>query len=229
MGRPLAASPRFAVFDCDGTLVDSQYVITETMNRTFADYGLPVLGREATRRVVGLHLPEAIAALVGEAPQGASFEDMAEVYKQHFFALRESGDFHEPLFDHVGDVLEALAGAGVVLGVATGKSRRGLEYVLEKHDLAKFFSCLKTADDGPGKPHPKILEDAMAEVGADPAGTVVLGDTTFDILLANNAGARAIGVEWGYHDASELTAAGAAGLVGSFRDVPHALEELWHR
>lgn len=227
MGRNLPDNLRFAVFDCDGTLVDSQYVIAQTMNRTFEDFGLAALEREQIRRIIGLHLPEAIAELVGEAPSGTSFDEMAEAYKRHFFQLRESGDFFEPLFDHVESVLKVLAEDNVVLGVATGKSRRGLEYVLEKHGLRGLFSCLKTSDDGPGKPHPQILVGAMAEVGARPEGTVVLGDTTFDILLAKNAGAGALGVDWGYHEGDELMAAGAAKLIGSFADVPEALKELW--
>ena len=227
MGRNLPDNLRFAVFDCDGTLVDSQFVIAQTMNRTFEDFDLPALERQDIRRIIGLHLPEAIGELVGEAPSGTSFDEMAEAYKAHFFQLRESGDFFEPLYDHVKEVLKALADDNVVLGVATGKSRRVLEYILEKQGLRDLFSCLKTSDDGPGKPHPKILLDAMSEVGASPDATVVLGDTTFDICLAKNAGAGALGVDWGYHEGDELIAAGAAKLIGSFADVPDALEELW--
>jgi phosphoglycolate phosphatase len=229
MGRKLAESTKFAVFDCDGTLVDSQYVITQTMNLMFCDYDLPALDRTEVRRIVGLHLPEAIENLVPQAPEGVSYVEMAECYKRHFFAIRESGAFFEPVFDHVGDVLNQLHGDGITLGLATGKSRRGSEYVLEKHGFIRLFSSIKTADDGPGKPHPQILLDAMAEAGAVPENTIVIGDTTFDILLAKNAGAGAIGVNWGYHSPHELEAAGAARLVGSFADIPHVLEELWRQ
>lgn len=218
---------KFAVFDCDGTLVDSQFVISQTMNLMFADFGLPAMERDDIRRIIGLHLPEAIEVLVGEAPQGASFDTMAEAYKAHFFEIRQSGDFHEPIFDHVGQVLRQLSDAGVTIGMATGKSRRGAEYVLEKHDLRHLFASIKTSDDGPGKPHPQILLDAMAEMRAEPARTVVIGDTSFDIELAKNAGAGAIGVKWGYHDSEELEAAGADRLVGSFLEVPDALAEVW--
>lgn len=222
-GEPI----KFAVFDCDGTLVDSQFVIAQTMNLMFADFGIPTMEREAIRRIIGLHLPEAIEVLVGEAPQGASFDDMAEAYKAHFFEIRQSGDFHEPIFDHVTDVLRQLSDAGVTIGMATGKSRRGAEYVLEKHGLRHLFASIKTSDDGPGKPHPQILVDAMTEMKAEPSRTVVIGDTSFDIELAKNAGAGAIGVKWGYHGADELEAAGADRLIGSFLEVPDALAEVW--
>ncbi len=227
MARKLAESTRFAVFDCDGTLVDSQFVIARTMNLMFSDFDLPPMEREDIRRIVGLHLPEAIEALVVEAPKGVSFEEMAENYKSHFFAVRQSGDFHEPIFDHVADVLHQLRDDGVTLGLATGKSRRGADYVLEKHGLRQLFSSIKTSDDGPGKPHPQILLDAMAEMGAEQSRTAIIGDTSFDIQMAKNAGAGAIGVKWGYHSADELEAAGADRLIGSFLDVPGALEEVW--
>jgi phosphoglycolate phosphatase len=218
---------KFAVFDCDGTLVDSQFVISQTMNLTFADFDLPQLEVAQIRAVIGLHLAEAIEQLVGDAPAGTSFAEMAEVYKKHFVAIRKSDDFHEPLFDHVETVLSSLAEAGVTIGMATGKSRRGVDYVLAKHGFTDLFASLKTADDGPGKPHPQILQDAMAEVGAVPEQTVVIGDTTYDILLAKNAGAQAIGVTFGYHASEKLTAAGADRLVDSFRDIPATLESLW--
>lgn len=218
---------KFAVFDCDGTLVDSQFVIAQTMNLMFNDFDLPAMERGDIRRIIGLHLPEAIEVLVGEAPRGSSFDEMAEAYKAHFFQIRQSGDFHEPIFDHVGQVLRQLSDAGVTIGMATGKSRRGADYVLEKHELRHLFASIKTSDDGPGKPHPQILVDAMAEIGAEPEQTVVIGDTSFDIELAKNAGAGAIGVKWGYHGVEELEAAGADRLIGSFLEVPDALAGVW--
>jgi phosphoglycolate phosphatase len=227
MAQVQAKPIRFAVFDCDGTLVDSQFVIARTMNLMFDEFGLPAMERTEIRKIIGLHLPEAIKALIVEAPRHVSFEQMAEAYKAHFFKIRESGDFHEPIFDHVVDVLHALAEDGVTIGMATGKSRRGAEYVLERHGLKHLFASIKTSDDGPGKPHPRILEDAMAQMNAAPEETVVIGDTSFDIRLAKNAGAGAIGVKWGYHTPEELEAAGADRLIGSFAEVAGALEEVW--
>lgn len=227
MAQTQAEPIRFAVFDCDGTLVDSQFVIAQTMNLMFAEFGLPSMETTEIRKIIGLHLPEAIKALIIEAPRNVSFEQMAEAYKAHFFRIREAGGFHEPIFDHVIDVLHGLAEDGVTIGMATGKSRRGAEYVLERHGLRHLFASIKTSDDGPGKPHPQILIDAMAQMGAKPRETIVIGDTSFDIKLAKNAGAGAIGVKWGYHTAQELEAAGADRLIGSFAEVTNALEEGW--
>lgn len=216
----------FAVFDCDGTLVDSQFVIAQSMNRTFADFSLPELEVTKVRTVIGLHLPEAIERLAPDAPEGVTYDEMAEVYKKHFFAIRTSEDFYEPLFENVVPVLQALAEEGITIGMATGKSRRGVESVLEHHGLTELFQSLKTSDDGPGKPHPQILLDAMREIGARPEETILIGDTTFDMELAKNAGAHALGVTWGYHARAELEQAGAELIIDHFTAVPEALARL---
>ncbi len=107
--------------------------------------------------------------------------------------------------------------------MATGKARRGLLAVLEQHGLETRFATLQTADVGPGKPHPAMLERAMAEVGVAPSDTVMIGDTSFDMLMARSAGASAIGVSWGYHPVAELEAAGAHSIVGHFNELPAAM------
>ena len=114
-----------------------------------------------------------------------------------------------------------------MLGLATGKSRRGVDQILKMHDLGDYFSTIKTADDGPGKPNPQILLDAMVENGVDPGETVMIGDTTFDILLAKNAGVFGIGVKWGYHEPSELMEAGALRVIDRFDELPGVLQGLW--
>ncbi len=114
----------------------------------------------------------------------------------------------------------------MLLGIATGKARRGLIGSLERHDLSGHFVTLKTADDGPGKPHPGILEGAMAEVGVGATETVMVGDTVFDIQMARNAQTRSLGVSWGYHEADELAAAGAARVIDSFEDLLPALHDV---
>jgi phosphoglycolate phosphatase len=130
----------------------------------------------------------------------------------------------EPLFDGMGALIEQLAGHGWMLGVATGKSDRGLDLILTAHGLKHHFVTLQTADRHPSKPHPSMIEAAIAEAGADPARTVMIGDTSYDILMAVNAGVRAIGVGWGYHPADELVAAGAHGVALAVADLPHHLE-----
>ncbi len=219
-------APKFIVFDCDGTLVDSEYIIAEAMRRGFTAHGFEPIPREAVRRVVGLHLREAVATLAPHL-SAAECDAVTESYKQAFYALRTEEDQREPLFDGVLPVLSTLRAAGHSIGLATGKSRRGVDAVFKLHGLAEYFDVVKTADDGPGKPHPQILEDAMAKVGATPADSVVIGDTTFDMELAANARAHAIGVHWGYHEGHELTAAGAAHVLKAFDELPGALAGIW--
>ena len=135
----------------------------------------------------------------------------------------------EPLFENCAEILSALAADGVILAVATGKGRRGLDLTLQQHGLSDHFTVLKTADDGPGKPHPAILEDAMREVGADPQQTVMIGDTVFDMQLAVNAKTHAVGVSWGYHDPHELKTTGATAVADHFNELPDILNRLWSK
>jgi phosphoglycolate phosphatase len=160
--------------------------------------------------VIGLSLDEAVARL---AAAGDPAEKVTEAYRRAFFDLRSRPDFREPLFPGVAAALEALDSAGCLLGIATGKARRGLLATLERHGLGSRFVTLQTADSNPGKPHPAMLLRAMAETGADPDRTVLVGDTSYDMEMARRAGARAVGVAWGYHDRRELEAAGADRIV----------------
>lgn len=214
---------RLAVFDCDGTLSDGQAAVVNAMRAAFAEVGLPSPDAHAVRRIVGLSLPQAIRQLVPEtgADQVAATVD---AYKQAFFAARQAGNVREPLFDGMADLLHRLHGAGWSLGVATGKSDRGLTSTLAMHGLTDLFATTHTADRHPSKPHPAMLEAAMADVLAQPADTVMIGDTVFDIDMARAAGVRAVGVAWGYHETGELLAAGAFGVAGDMQE----LEELIH-
>ncbi len=216
---------RLAIFDCDGTLVDSAVAICEAMEGCFAGQGLVPPDRAATRQVVGLSLYEAMQSL---HPAGAEVQHraMAEDYKLAFQRLRGAGRVAEPLFDGVADMLRDLDAAGWLLGVATGKSDRGLRLCLEAHGLRGHFVTLQTADRHPSKPHPAMLAAAMAEAGADPADTVMIGDTRFDIGAAKAAGVTAIGVAWGYHSIAELRAEGADHVVAHAAELPPLLESL---
>jgi phosphoglycolate phosphatase len=214
-----------ALFDCDGTLVDSAANICLAMEHCFATAALPPPPRHATRRVVGLSLVEAVAAL---HPAGEPYMHiaMAEDYKRAFQTLRGQGMVTEPLFEGIAETIEALDEAGWLLGVATGKSDRGLAFCLEHHGLTRRFITLQTADRHPSKPHPSMIEAAMAEAGASPATTVMIGDTSFDIGMAKAAGALAIGVAWGYHDRAELLAEGADLVAEHPADLIRMLETL---
>jgi phosphoglycolate phosphatase len=211
---------RLAVFDCDGTLVDGQASICEAMEAAFAEAGLPTPDRNAVRRIVGLSLPQAVRRLVPDC--ASDVEALAvDAYKRAYRTAREEGRIAEPLFDGIAELIEKLHGAGWLLGVATGKSDRGLSHCLAAHGLTHRFVTLQTADRHPSKPHPAMMEAALGETLADPARTVMIGDTAFDMGLAVNSGVRAIGVAWGYHEAAELVAAGAEWVA----DTPDQLGE----
>lgn len=199
---------KLAVFDCDGTLIDGQASICDAMEAAFEATHLPLPERSAVRRAVGLSLPQAVRRLLPDhAP--ALHSVVVEAYKQAFRNARSEGSLSQPLFDGMADVLTALTEAGWQLGVATGMSDRGLTHCLASHDLTERFVTLQTADRHPSKPHPAMLEAALFEAGALTDDTVMIGDTTYDMQMARDAGVRAIGVAWGYHTPEELADAGA--------------------
>jgi phosphoglycolate phosphatase len=219
-------SNRLALFDCDGTLVDSQANICLSMEEAFLLAGLEAPSRNAIRRIIGLSVVEAIAAL---SPQldDARHRALAEAYKSAFFRLRASGAMNEePLFEGMVAALDTLAESGWLFGVATGKSDRGLARILAHHGIADRFVTLQTADRHPSKPHPSMIELAMAEAGAAPETTVMIGDTSYDMMMARAAGTRALGVAWGYHPPHELTAAGAHAIAETVAGMPAQMESL---
>jgi phosphoglycolate phosphatase len=213
---------RLAVFDCDGTLVDSQHVIVASMHAAFTSERLTLPDAEAVRRLVGLPLAEIVARLAS-AEDATRHARLVEAYRESFFALRQQPDHFEPMFEGCLAALDAIESAGWLLGIATGKTRRGLDAVLASHRLGKRFVTLQTGDLGPGKPHPAMLERALAETGATAADCVMIGDTTFDMEMARGAGVAGIAVSWGYHPAAELMAAGATALVERYDQLPHLL------
>ncbi len=220
----MPAPVRLAIFDCDGTLVDSQSNICRAMEHAFALHGLAPPPRAAIRRIVGLSLVEAVRALLPQA-EDAFHRTLAEDYKQAFHVFRAEGRLdEEPLFDGVAETLDALRDGGWTLGVATGKSDRGLAHVLAHHRIADRFVTLQTADRHPSKPDPSMAFAALAEAGAEAADSVMIGDTSFDMAMGRAAGCRAVGVAWGYHDAAELIAAGADAVATDARLLPRLLE-----
>ena len=214
---------RLAIFDCDGTLVDSQANICLAMEDCFAGAGLEAPPRERTRRVVGLSLVEAMAAMLPDA-QPHVHAALAEDYKLAFHRLRGRGLVEEPLYEGMAALLDTLEEEGWLLGVATGKSDRGLGICLGHHGLQRRFVTLQTADRHPSKPHPSMIEQAIADAGAAPETTAMIGDTSFDMAMARAAGVTAIGAAWGYHDAQELLAAGAHHIAAHPLEVADLLK-----
>ncbi|MBY0343853.1 MAG: HAD-IA family hydrolase [Sphingomonadales bacterium] len=215
---------RLAVFDCDGTLVDGQADVCWAMERAFTRAGLPAPDNRAVRRIVGLSLPSAVRSLAPDLSEDQN-RAVTEFYRSSFRARREEGLLDEPLYEGIADLLRALHASGWSLAVATGKSDRGLAACLATHGIADLFVSLQTADRHPSKPHPAMLEAALFEAGALPQQAVMIGDTSFDMLMAKSIGVAAIGVGWGYHGAEELLASGAASVVGTAAALAAALEE----
>ena len=215
------------IFDCDGTLVDSQGMIVEAMNRTFLAHGMPEPAREDVLSIVGLTLDRAIAHILDREIDD-HVQRLTASYKDAFHALRADPAFHEPLYPGASEAVGAIgARDDVLLGVATGKSRRGLGNVLDLHGLAGHFVTLQTADDAPSKPHPEMINRALRETGAAPERTIVVGDTSFDMEMASHAGATPIGVSWGYHPVERLAAAGAHRILNDFDELVPAIDTLF--
>lgn len=207
---------RLFVFDCDGTLVDSQHNIIAAMGEAFRRHELPAPSAADVRRVVGLTLEVAIARMLPEA-EDKLHHDLAAAYREVVHALRAEevpgGVSDEPLFPGIRELILGLEAPEVFLGVATGKNLRGLEHTLRGHGLRERFHTLQTADLCRSKPDPEMVLRAMAETAMEPTATVVIGDTSFDMEMARAAGATAIGVAWGYHDVAELWQSGAQAVI----------------
>ncbi|PIW56152.1 MAG: haloacid dehalogenase [Sphingomonadales bacterium CG12_big_fil_rev_8_21_14_0_65_65_10] len=212
---------RLAVFDCDGTLVDGQAAVVEAMAAACSALGEPLPDPNHTRRSVGLSLPSAMLSLFPDA--GATRRDaLVEAYKDAFRAARERNAVVEPLYDGIAELLTELHAGGWQLAVATGKSMRGLKHTLETHGLSDLFSSLQTADRNPSKPDPAMLRNAMDDCLAH--SCVMIGDTSYDMAMARQIGARAIGVDWGYHAPDELIDAGAERVVADTNELKELLD-----
>ena len=215
---------KLAIFDCDGTLVDSGATIQRALAVAFGHHGLELPLPEVSRKVIGLSLIEAMAALLPDASPEQHLA-LTEDYKRAFWTLRAAGEVEEPLFGGVLELLDMLEQDGWLLAVATGKSDRGLRHCLESHDIHARFVSLQTADRHPSKPHPSMVEQAIADAGAAPFSSIVVGDTSFDMEMAVNAGAAGVGAGWGYHEKEELIKAGAVAVAERPLDVLDVIRE----
>lgn len=211
---------RLAVFDCDGTLVDGQAAVVEAMAAACSAQGEVLPHPNETRRSVGLSLPSAMLSLFPDA-DATRRDALVEAYKSAFRNARERNAVVEPLYDGIAELLTGLHAAGWQLAIATGKSMRGLQHTLATHGLSDLFCSLQTADRNPSKPDPTMLRNAMDDCLAQ--SCVMIGDTSYDMAMAQQIGARAIGVEWGYHAPDELIDAGAERVVADAQELRDAL------
>ncbi|WP_428673610.1 HAD-IA family hydrolase [Roseibium sp.] len=214
------------IFDVDGTLVDSQNTILHGLQVGFEAAGLPMPDRQTALSIVGRSLEEAFRDLVGpdhleKAPL------MAEAYRQSKISRRGQGLDIDPLYPGAREAIDRLhARDEVLLGIATGKAMRGVRHMQETHDLHDRFVTIQTADTSPSKPHPDMILRAMSETGVEPARTLMIGDTGFDMAMAKAAGVHALGVTWGYHDHARLAAEGADKIIHNFDELERALSNI---
>ncbi|MEL7032100.1 MAG: HAD-IA family hydrolase [Pseudomonadota bacterium] len=219
-------SLKLAIWDMDGTIVDSREVIQSAMVRTFKALGLAPPHYDATRKTIGLGLKEACQIL---APDYDDLDRLAATYKEAFVANRAKPGFKEPLYDGAVETLRRLADDGWLIAMATGKSHAGIRAIFEMHPLEAFFDTIWCADDGPGKPHPFMCDEAMKAVGAEPHQSLIIGDAIHDIRMGLNAGIHTLGVSWGFGEAQELSEVGAHEVHHDFATLNTSLDAFAER
>lgn len=218
MNRPLA------VFDIDGTLVDSRASIFRAATEAARDLGLPEPEYDRVRQIVGLSLPKALHVLE-PALTDAELADFVAAFQRSFQRMHAE-QVVEPVYAGAMDTLRRLKRDGWRLALATGQNRRGVTRNLARAGWADLFISSHCAEDGPGKPDPAMLFAAMAASGADAASTTMIGDTSHDISMALGAGAHPLGVAWGFHTRDEQLAAGARHVADDFTDLEAALDRF---
>jgi phosphoglycolate phosphatase len=202
------------IFDWDGTLMDSAGVIVDSIQRACEDIGQPVPSERASRQIIGLGLVQALQSLLPDLPAD-EYPRLVERYRHHYLGR----DDQIPLFDGVAEGIGQLHASGFQLAVATGKSHLGLSRALEASKLGAWFSATRCADQTHSKPHPAMVLELIDELDADPARTLVIGDTSHDLLMAANAGVASLGVTYGAHEADDLQPHAPLALMNSFAEV----------
>ena len=219
------SSLRLVVLDCDGTMVDSLQSLVDCLDVAFTAHGLTPPQRSLVRNGIGLELFEAVERLAPELSK-PDLERLTNTYRDVALAKQDNGDWDDPLYAGARDAIQLMDRENWLLGIATGKSYRGVEKLLQRHDLKDYFITRQTSDRAAGKPNPEMLFNAMRDAGVDKASTVMVGDTSFDMQMAVNAGVSAIGVSWGYHSNDDLNRAGADIIIDHYSQLFGAVEKL---
>lgn len=210
---------RVVIFDWDGTLVDSVEHIADSLHQAATDLGFPALEREAYRDIIGLGLVEALEKLYpGIGRDG--LDAIREGYKGYFFSKMTTP---QNVFAGMADVLADIRRTGRGCSVATGKSRRGLDVALDSSGLGSYFDITRCADETRSKPDPAMLEEIVRFYGIEPSDAVMIGDTRYDLEMAQRIGMPSIGVEWGVHDREVLGQYSPRAIVDSVTDLRRAL------
>lgn len=222
---------RLVVFDMDGTLIDSQVFIVEAMKRAFSRTNHPVPDKEQVLSIIGLSLDKAIETILPEL-SAKDIEETVHQYRQAFIDLRaeKGGEGAVEMYAGARDALDNLYNQeNVLMGVATGKAKRGLDHAYRSHNIGHYFVTSQTADDHPSKPHPSMLERALYETGCDAKNAVIVGDTTFDIEMGKAAGFKTIAVGWGYHSIERIKQSNPDVIIENYAELDEALTGIWRQ
>lgn len=217
---------KLAAFDLDGTLLDSIPSIIAGVSACWDALGFPEVTPDQIRNIIGLPWEQSIEMLMPGA--GAAEVAMIKEYHAEIARGERTGPQRPPetVFPGAADMLDRLEENGYVLAIVTSRSNRRFQDIIDRAGLAGRFVTMKTADQGPGKPNPFLLNEAMKEAGVDRENTVMIGDTTYDVLTARNAGTGAVGVTWGVHPADKLHGAGAHHVTDAFDDLHDVIDGL---
>ena len=215
-----------AIFDVDGTLVDSRKIISLSMDAAFEKEGLAAPGYDVTRTIVGLSLEVAIDRIAPREVDADGIARITQHYKDAFIEFRKHPETQAPLYDGVSALLDNLRAEGWEIGIATGKSRKGLDAVIKRMKWASLIDAHYCADDGPGKPHPFMVDANLKALSRRPEEAVVIGDTSFDMLMAQAASVATIGVDWGFHTREELEQVPADVVVSTMDALADKLSDF---
>ena len=229
LSEPTVLDPWLILFDCDGTLVDSEALIVKAMQIAFENVGFEPPPSQAIRSVIGLSLPLAIEALGIKAGKG-DIKEIGENYKTGYSFLRDTQGLSEPLFEGVEPLLADLNRVDhYVLGIATGKSLKGVGSLLDQYQLHSLFQTIQTSDNAPSKPHPAMITQALQETGIAKSNAIMIGDTSYDMEMALSADVPAIGVTWGHHSEEELSLYNPHSIVQDMAGLRAAIGSIVER
>ncbi|WP_224813610.1 HAD-IA family hydrolase [Hasllibacter sp. MH4015] len=205
------------LFDVDGTLLDAGGVIADTMVTAFEAAGEDPPEAAFVQSLIGLSLPEMVDVLASRLHPDRR-EKILSGYRLRYFDLIEQDD-PSPVFPGADAALGRLRAMGFVLGLTTGKARRSTQHMLSTMNWHQYFHTVQCADDNPSKPNPTMIARALAETGRSAENTILIGDSRYDMRMAEAAGIRAVGVSWGYNPPVELVREGAVAIARDFDDL----------
>jgi phosphoglycolate phosphatase len=215
---------KLLVFDWDGTLMDSEAHIVASMEAAINEMKLERLSQDVIRNIIGLGMREAVHALYPEHRDEDFLQAFIAAYRSHYFVPGAA----QPLFPGAIETLDRLHSQGYLMAVATGKSRRGLDHSLTETGLGGFFHSTRCADETQSKPHPQMLEEIIHDLGVLPEQSIMVGDTEYDMEMAQNAGSAAIAVTYGVHHHERLRKYSPLTLVDQIIDLSEVVEGFNH-